>query len=533
MTRTITRGLAIALCLAPMACGAPRFKDQPIVWQVDDGRNIPEPEENEFLALKYYGEIFATRRITRSLDIPNREPAHNTNALDEVPDSTWFTNRIGRRDYTPQQAAQGPVQGPLPQPPFTLTSGKSGGGNPGFIVQDRTGRHFIIKFDAKENPEMQTGGNVVVNRILWTVGYNVPADYVFEFLPQQISIADDATHKDDLRRKQPFSRALLEEMLEGSPRTAGGSYRATASLFLDGVPKGGWALEGTRSDDPNDRIAHEHRRELRALRVVAAWLNHSDMKLDNTLDMYVTEGKRRFLKHYLVDFGEALGGHPAEKGRPEDGYEHLVDWTAAGAGLVSFGLWKRTWEDTKPTPWPAIGWFSADLFDPAEWHEAYPYWPFQEMDDADAYWGAKLVMRFTRPMLKAIVAEAKFSHPGAAAHLVNALYARRTKIGQAYLMSVAAFDALRVEQGQLCGYDLAVHYRLATHGVVEWLDDGDVVDHWTVSPTGRACLPLPADDRYQVYRLRIRRGAAHSRPMEVHLKGGKDARLLGIVRVAE
>jgi len=83
------------------------------------------------------------------------------------------------------------------------------------------------------------------------------------------------------------------------------------------------------------------------LRVFAAWVNHTDMKEDNTLDMYVTEGKRRFLRHHFLDFGEALGGHGAEKGRPEDGWEHLWDWEKQGKATFAFGLWKRPWEDFK------------------------------------------------------------------------------------------------------------------------------------------------------------------------------------------
>ena len=65
---------------------------------------------------------------------------------------------------------------------------------------------------------------------------------------------------------------------------------------------------GLRSDDPNDLIPHEHRRELRGLRVIASWINHWDLKEMNTLDMYVEEGGRKFLRHYLIDFGSSLGG---------------------------------------------------------------------------------------------------------------------------------------------------------------------------------------------------------------------------------
>jgi hypothetical protein len=49
---------------------------------------------------------------------------------------------------------------------------------------------------------------------------------------------------------------------------------------------------------------------------------------------------------------------------------------------------------------------------------------------------------------------------------------------------------------------------------------------------GRVCLALPADERYTVLRLRVRRGVDARPPVEIHLKGGSRARVLGLIRVA-
>ena len=53
---------------------------------------------------------------------------------------------------------------------------------------------------------------------------------------------------------------------------------------LPGRVIGGFRYYGTRPDDPNDVVPHEHRRELRALKVFGAWTNLVDMKAGNTLD---------------------------------------------------------------------------------------------------------------------------------------------------------------------------------------------------------------------------------------------------------
>jgi hypothetical protein len=531
----VTRAIALSVLLAACAgCATTNgaFQDREVVWRVADSADIPEPKEREFLVLPYATDVMATGRLTHVLELPNLEPAWNTNALDEVPDSTWFSNRIGVRQVTPTEAARGSSSGGPPKLPIRVVGGKVGGTNPGFVVADARGKRFLVKFDTRENPELQTSASVIVNRIFWTLGYFVPNDDVFVFGPGDLSVDPKATFSDQYGSKHPLTRADVETILSGAPQRADGRFRASSSEFLEGKPKGGFAAKGLRGDDANDKVPHQHRREVRAIRVFGAWTNHSDMKEDNTLDMYVHEGGRRFLRHYLIDFGEALGGHAAEKGRFEDGFEHYWDWERQSRAFVSFGLWKRPWEEVKDTPWPAIGPFVAEPFDPVYWREAYPYWPYFEMDAADAYWGAKLVMRFDRPLLEAIVKKAQLSDPEAAAYLVDTLLARRTKIGKAYLEAVTPLDNFTIEQDRLCAVDLGIVYGLTKHSVVEALDESnDVAERYTVGPGGRVCIPVREHGRYAIYRLRVTRGKEPKPPLEVHFKTGAARRILGIIRL--
>ena len=531
MSRLSAWVTVLAIATSSCAASSGTFRDQPVVWRVADAGHIPEPEEREFLVLPYASEVIITGRVTHALALPNHEPAWNTNALDEVPDSTWFTNRIGVRQVTPSEAATGVSSVGAPVPPLRVVGGKVGGTNPGFVVKDGRGKTFLVKFDTQENPELQTAASVIVNRIFWALGYFVPNDDVFVFSRNDLGLDPQAKLGDAYGRKRSMTNADIDKALSGAPQLADGRYRASSSEFLEGKPKGGFAAKGLRSDDPNDTVPHQHRREVRALRVFAAWLNHSDMKEDNTLDMYVCEGARCFLRHYLIDFGEALGGHAAEKGRFEDGFEHYWDWERQSRAFISFGLWKRPWEDVKDTPWPSIGPFVAEPFDPHYWREAYPYWPYFEMDEADAFWGAKLVMRFDRPILEAIVKKGRLSDPQAEAYLIDTLLARRNEIGRAYLEALTPLDDFTLAQGSLCAVDLGVAYGLARHGVVEALTaNGEVAGRYTVDRDGRICIPVREHGRYAVYRLRMTRGKTQLSPMQVHFKSGPGRRILGLIR---
>jgi hypothetical protein len=255
------------------------------------------------------------------------------------------------------------------------------------------------------------------------------------------------------------------------------------------------------------------------------------MKEDNTLDMYVTDGGRRYLKHYLLDFGEALDGHAAEKGRREDGYEHFIDWEAQARAAVSVGLWKRPWEDVRPTRWASIGSFNAHDFDPRRWREAYPFWPFAEMDAADAYWAAKLVQRFDRPLLEAIVAQGHYSEPDAARYLVDTLLARRDAIGRVYLDAVTPLDDFQLDARRLCMQDLAVRHRFAKRGQVEFLTSQGVSKTLAEQEDGRICVSIPERPGYTVYRMRVRRADGPRPPMELHFHSGPNAHVVGLLRV--
>jgi len=156
-------------CAAPAEVGAMRFANQAPVWKVNDRADVPvKPAEREFPRLLYFFDAFFFRALTDAMEMPAPRRAMNINALGEVPDSTWFTNRIGVRDLTASEIARGPNAsgGPDPSGPWRVTGSKVGGRSVGFIMKDPRGIKYIVKFDEAGIPVVETATDVVLQRLL-------------------------------------------------------------------------------------------------------------------------------------------------------------------------------------------------------------------------------------------------------------------------------------------------------------------------------------------------------------------------------
>src|SRR6266481_6393555 len=254
-------------------------------------------------------------------------PSEAINTVNEVPDSAWYTNRHGSRPMSLDELKQGPGDTTPPAAGvWTVTAAKNEGVTPGFRIRDAAGRQYLLKFDPLSNPEMASAADRITSRFFHALGYNVPENYVVYFDRSRISIGGGSMLRDSSGKQRAITERDVEEMLAKTPRSADGEYRALASRVIPGQPLGPFEYFGTRSDDPNDLVAHEHRRDLRALRTFAAWLGHDDSKALNTLDMLVTENDVPYIKHYLIDFGASLGSASFMANSPRDGNVYLFDW---------------------------------------------------------------------------------------------------------------------------------------------------------------------------------------------------------------
>ncbi len=431
-------GTATAACLAVLvtalsAQSGPKFYDDDPVSRVPERGDASKAAEHD-ISLFY--------SLTYNLFVTGRKPlgarrARNLNTIDEVPDSGWFTNRIGSRPITVEELMRGPNQGPAPSPErWTVVREKSAGFAPGFTARDAKGETWFVSFDPPTNPEGATGAIAVATKIFWALGYNQVENFISAVEPEQLDIDRKATARRPSGQRTPITKDDLRATLDRAARNADGSYRVAAGRRLTGRVLGGFEYQGTRPDDPNDLVPHEHRREVRALGVFGAWTNLTDMKAGNTLDTVIAEGGRGVVRHTLQDVGSTFGIGANGPHDWDEGFEYVLEGKPSRKRVFSFGFALSPWQTVDYEEYKAIGRFEGDVFDPLTWKPRVPTAAFVNMRADDAFWAARRVMAFTDEMIRAVVKAGEYSDPKAEALLADVLIKRRDKIGRAYLTQI-------------------------------------------------------------------------------------------------
>jgi len=425
--------IAAGLAMRPSAAAPKFFEDDPIAVDrpTEDATQVKPTEVKLFVDL--------AANIARGFSVPAPGRAANINTVDEVPDSTWYTNRLGRRAITPREMTIGPdtTAGPATGR-WMVTSSKSDGVTPGFTIKDANGDRWFLKFDPPGYRGMATGTEVAVTKLMWALGYNVPENHVAYLHREQLAVAADATFTPAGGTKRALRSGDIDRLLQRADREADGSYRVVASRALPGKPVGRIRFTGVRADDPNDVVPHQDRRELRGYGVFAAWLNHVDAKAINSLDTLVTEGGRSYVRHHLIDFGSALGSGGVGPADYWAGQEYLVEPRLAVKQMMGFGLSPAGWHTEAFYESRAIGRLPADNigFNPDLWKPRVPNQAFLHARADDKFWAARKLAALQTNLIAAAVHAGDFGDPAAEAFLVRALAQRRDAIERAYLTAV-------------------------------------------------------------------------------------------------
>lgn len=553
---------ALALVLVLGACAGRavpdvRFVNAPIAWEVDDRRDVPtKPMKRNYYSEPYHLQHGLVHHVSDPLRLEAPARAQNVNALGEVPDSTWFTNRIGVRDVGLAEIRDGPDADADPEPhrPWTITGGKTVGALPGFRIVDARGVGYLLKFALPGELERETAADVIVQRLFWAAGYHVPADTVVHLWPADLRVQPGATTVDLLGREHALTPADVRRILALVPRTPDGRLRAVASRLLPGEPIGGYADRGVRPDDPNDVVPHEERRDLRGQYVFFAWVAHTDVKGDNWLDMWTEDPAdrgRHYVTHHILDFGKSLGVMAAASHELEDSYAFNVDLRRDTLSAITLGILTRPGERAVDPELPGVGRFEAKQFHPRRYRPRRRFRPFDRLDRFDAFWATKILMRFTPAHIRTAVEAGKLTDRRAEDYLVRTLIARQRRTGVYWFSRVNPLDEPTVSEPspgtlRLCAVDLLLRYGLAdlaeaTHyTAVPYGDDGGRVGKrraLRARRDGRLCfgdLPVgPGPQGYTIVKLVTTRSTGAEAPVWVHVARdpfGGEPRVIGIWR---
>jgi hypothetical protein len=495
------------------------------------------------------------RPLAKIFAVDPPQEARNVNAFDEVPDSAWFTNRIGKKKIPLEELTRGACKpedvldpDTAKQGDYVIDQGKPNGASPGFRIKVGGKKKYMFKTDFVKEPERPSAAAVIGTNIYHNVGFNTSCEQVVYADPKIFELKPGlkVTANDGVTR--PFDKKALEKVVSEAGKK-GDKRRFQASAWLGGYLLGPFKYEGTRSDDPNDIIAHEDRRDLRGGRLVAAWLHHFDAREQNSMDSWFAVDKNNpesspgWVKHYYLDTSDCLGSlWDWDQVSRRMGDSYLLDFQDVGTDFITLGVIERPWERKKMTKgMEMFGYFDWEEFDPERWRNEYPNPAFGRATEHDNAWMARILSHFDRADIHAIVELGKFTNPEATEYMTTVLDKRLQKILDRYLLKLSPISDLRPDgTDRICATDLArrrsvrpdeaFHYEAALKVGESGPLQGVFVN---VEPEGQICMTLPhvaqpGSPKYVI--LKVRNGVAKG-ILEAHLyDNGNGFQVVGLVR---
>jgi len=464
--------LTLLLLIATPPEGGKFYPDDPVLV---DGALLDVAEKPAELELSDLYDRFS--HIFKDMGkSPLGTESQSVNTIDEAVDGDWFVNRHGSKRMSLSELTRGPNRGepPNPEETWTVFRSKSQGITPGFEIKDESGDRYVIKLDPMEVPELASAAEVIGTKIFHALGYHVPENYVVRVHPDRFAIERGTQVEDKFGDKSSLTPFRFHRILRRIPRLPDGTMRVTASKYVEGVPIGHRRYFETRSDDPNDVIPHEDRREQRGLRLFAAWLNHDDTRAQNTQDSWVEANGKHRVRHYLLDFGSTFGSGSVDMQLPHLSFHYWLDFPLVKKNIVGFGFHVPEY---RKADWPefpeyeSVGRWESKLFDPIQWRNDYENPAFVRMTARDAFWAAKILMKFTREELAAIVETGEYSDPEDARYFLEVLLERQLKCGRFGINAINPIDEFRVEEGELRFVNLSDRYgfvEAASSYEVQW-----------------------------------------------------------------
>ncbi|HSN28187.1 MAG TPA: hypothetical protein VLT45_18000 [Kofleriaceae bacterium] len=499
--------------------------------------------------------VFA--RISRGLSIETHGEARNVNSMDEVPDSSWFTNR---KPVAPNPKEPGAcdendmLPGPdeVQQGEWVIDHGKDNGSTLGFRVDIKGKGKYMLKADDEGKPERATAASVIGAAFYDAIGFNTSCEQIVQVRRDMLTLEPGLKVVENSGVSHPFDEEALKKVLDSTTQLGNGLVRMQASKWLPGYALGPFRYIHTRDDDANDVIDHADRRELRGSRVLAAWLDHWDAREQNSMDVWLAVDKEKkksspgFIKHFILDTSDTLG----EEVTLDDmsrrlGYAYEFDVKDIGKALFTFGADKEPWDRARRVKGKEqFGYFRADDFDPARWRPFYPNPAFLRATERDNAWMARKIAAFSPDDVKKFVDLGRWSKPETADYVYKLLMERQRRILRRYLTRLSPLGDIADEKGAICATDFArlreVYPRdRFTYTVIERGYGVDTQVRATVDDDSRMCfVPQPTnpgnvpdtDNRRRVD-FTVHNGTS-AKPLVIHAfdLGPRGMKVVGITR---
>lgn len=491
------------LLLLAMGCStASSFQYPPVRWLRDtDNAQITKPKvrldhkhsQTQFGQLSEQAqELFAFAQdlveMPVGLVVSGKMESVNVNNFDEVADSTWFTNRIGRTS-TFENIFKTP---PSLKKKWILLEVNQEKADEEFVIQDSNQNHYVIKID--KDPEwLISGGEMLGALVLSAAGYNVTENYIVEF------------------DSRILDKAILTK----------GKYRALAVRVPSGEQLGHFDFQGKRKDDPNDRIPHEYRRELCGLRVFTSFLNDKDISLKNNLDVYTNGYVTHYLSNLLGSFADMRSEFLSEAPK---GMGHTID------ALFSFGFYNPYWTSADLPIKTHKGVLSSESFNPKKWQPNKQNPAFKYMSYRDAFWASKILQKMTDDDVRTMVAMSGYKDKKTSDRIVGEIITRRNKIVSYWFLRFNPIDNFRLE-GKLEFDDIGApagnRYRYRVRNA-----HGRELGIW--KETATRAIPFPTKIKkmivMQVQTLRDPKKKIWSPSVDIYIENKKGPMILGIKR---
>lgn len=447
----------VAVWIDPAA--AQRFYPDDPIWREPPPEDTIDPRLVVLSGMLEYFTNQFTRPGERQPEI-GVIPAQNVNTLGEVPDSPWFTNRHGRRRMSLEALVAGPgnTDPPRQDQPWRVLTVKPYGDRPGLMVADADDTIYLLRFDPKQHLELQTGAELVSSKFYYAAGYNTLENYLVYFERDQLVIPEGAEEITSIGELRDLIPEDLDDFLSFVGRDAGRGYRAVATRAPGSKIVGNYQFYGTRSDDPNDIVPHEHRRDLRGMWVLHAWLNNNQFTPADTVETLVQENGVQYVRRHVIDFFKTLGAGARGPKEARDGNEYRFELGAALRNVASMGVTTPAWARAPNAGLRSVGRFDGHAFEADAWTADTHFATWTNRLPDDLYWGAKLVMSFSDEEIRAIVNTGGYSDARATRWIADALIERRDEIGRVFLAKVLPLDNFRVTGDRLEFDDLMVAY---------------------------------------------------------------------------